>query len=721
MGSNEMKNRDTNKVAHTYKQPEWNRVHFSSQSCEWTTPQEAFDQLNAEFHFTLDACASEANYKCVSFFSKENNGLIQDWVKASKGGAIFVNPPYNKPEQPCKAKCHKKICAKRGYHCQQYQPGTGDWVAKAFEQSQRGVTVVMLLPARTDTEWFHHYCLRGELRAVKGRLNFNGASNGAPFPSMIVIFHKVEQQRKEISMSTQPSINAEARIVYDLIDALDDERNHRDRLLAEIDQAKEEVDKAKGQLSAKKTELKQCDDSILDIVAQLTGQKTLSLFAFDRRAKQEDLPLFSTTQPTEQPLVAVPPVAANPAVTPIVTHSFSKDGAMVTLQHSDWAVKIKAEDIERRLVQGEDYATMEEWYRVGREAVEKATQEQLFELWVEVAATELVTKIDQVNYNWVMRLSRPSHSVEVDLAEIARRLNINPSEYLEGLQSNGLHLDILSTIEHLKANELIELYFYYANNPLTENTPVTEADPNLAAVAEFFTPNTPQVESIDSSQPGEEPFTDEVINGIDAALQATATDLNVTLQDNETTEFGHISVEHENGLVLLRTENRVKVLPADVVWQITKSGLCYQENPDKYIYGEICQLDQEQLEYLWFKVAVAPSMVEVPNKISVEVNDDGSALLCTEDRVKFIPRYIAKRYAQRFEEKSLADCTQEQLAIVLYDESIPKLVPVTEDDSASPTTNHTQERSSRKAKAASSKTTSKRNRRTKKETEEVVL
>ena len=133
---------------------------FSSRTDQWSTPQDFFDKLDAEFHFTLDPCADEHNHKCEKFFTKEDDGLLQDWG----GYSVFCNPPYGKE--------------------------AARWVRKAYEESRKENTVVvMLIAARTDTKMFHDYILnRAEIRFVKGRLKFGGSDTAAPFPSMVVIF-----------------------------------------------------------------------------------------------------------------------------------------------------------------------------------------------------------------------------------------------------------------------------------------------------------------------------------------------------------------------------------------------------------------------------------------------------------------------------------------------------------------------------------------------------
>ena len=137
-----------------------NPVHYSSKTPEWSTPQYLFDELNSEFHFTLDPCAVPENAKCAKFYTKEDDGLAQSWDNE----IVFCNPPYGRE--------------------------TPKWVKKASEA--RGGAVVMLIPARTDTLYFHRYIYnKAEIRFIKGRLKFGGGQKGigsAPFPSMVLIF-----------------------------------------------------------------------------------------------------------------------------------------------------------------------------------------------------------------------------------------------------------------------------------------------------------------------------------------------------------------------------------------------------------------------------------------------------------------------------------------------------------------------------------------------------
>lgn len=140
---------------------------FSSATDEWATPQALFDELNAEFGFTLDVCANAANAKCAHYIAA--NSLGEDWTRGS--GAVWCNPPYGRE--------------------------IGDWVGKALFTSMQGRTVVALLPARTDTRWWHASIwdsgrhrpyARVEVRFIRGRLKFGGSKNSAPFPSAIVVF-----------------------------------------------------------------------------------------------------------------------------------------------------------------------------------------------------------------------------------------------------------------------------------------------------------------------------------------------------------------------------------------------------------------------------------------------------------------------------------------------------------------------------------------------------
>jgi phage N-6-adenine-methyltransferase len=132
-----------------------------SKTDDWATPQYLFDEWDAKYHFDLDAAASSTNYKCDDWYGLDHpditrrDGLAQAWT-----GTTWVNPPYGRV--------------------------LNQWVGHAAEQLS---PVVMLLPARTDTRWFHSYCINQRITFIKGRVKFGGSSFGAPFPSMIVEFH----------------------------------------------------------------------------------------------------------------------------------------------------------------------------------------------------------------------------------------------------------------------------------------------------------------------------------------------------------------------------------------------------------------------------------------------------------------------------------------------------------------------------------------------------
>lgn len=132
-------------------------VHFSSASDDWATPQYLFDELNAIHHFELDVCASDANAKCLNYFDKEIDGLKQDWR-----GSVWCNPPYGRQ--------------------------ISKWIEKAYNSAGNGTKVVCLIPARTDTSWWHDYVIKGKVTFIRGRLKFGNAKNPAPFPSAIVVF-----------------------------------------------------------------------------------------------------------------------------------------------------------------------------------------------------------------------------------------------------------------------------------------------------------------------------------------------------------------------------------------------------------------------------------------------------------------------------------------------------------------------------------------------------
>lgn len=132
-------------------------VHYSSKKQDWETPNDLFDLINEEFNLRIDVCASADNTKCMTFFDPKIDGLKQDW----SGLRCWMNPPYGRE--------------------------IGSWVEKAFKSNAE--IVVALLPARTDTVWFHKYIYnRAKIRFIRGRIKFMGGKHAAPFPSMIVIW-----------------------------------------------------------------------------------------------------------------------------------------------------------------------------------------------------------------------------------------------------------------------------------------------------------------------------------------------------------------------------------------------------------------------------------------------------------------------------------------------------------------------------------------------------
>ena len=131
---------------------------FSSDRMDWGTPGDFYAMLDAEFAFTLDPCATHQNALCENYYTKQEDGLLQAW-----GGVVFVNPPYGRE--------------------------VGRWARKCYESAAAGATVVLLIPARTDTAYWHDWVMRSaEVRFVRGRLRFAGADNSAPFPSAVIVF-----------------------------------------------------------------------------------------------------------------------------------------------------------------------------------------------------------------------------------------------------------------------------------------------------------------------------------------------------------------------------------------------------------------------------------------------------------------------------------------------------------------------------------------------------
>jgi phage N-6-adenine-methyltransferase len=133
---------------------------FSSKSTEWETPRDFYERLNQEYDFSLDPCCTKETAKCENYFTEEDDGLSKSWA----GHRTFMNPPYGR--------AIKK------------------WIEKAYEEGKKpNTTVVCLIPARTDTKYWHKYCMKAcEIYFVKGRLKFGNSKNAAPFPSAVVVF-----------------------------------------------------------------------------------------------------------------------------------------------------------------------------------------------------------------------------------------------------------------------------------------------------------------------------------------------------------------------------------------------------------------------------------------------------------------------------------------------------------------------------------------------------
>jgi len=177
-----------------------NELMFSSKNKNFDTPQWLYRKLSTEFFFNLDVCASHDNTKCISYLSEKQDALSFDWSSFKHlNGICWMNPPYGR--------------------------SIGKWMKKAYQESLKGCTVVCLVPARTDTNWWWKWVLNAkEIRFLKGRLIFGsdaywswiwdqeylpdskgvlkkntlfkqyGKKNSAPFPSAIVVFNNELKQ-----------------------------------------------------------------------------------------------------------------------------------------------------------------------------------------------------------------------------------------------------------------------------------------------------------------------------------------------------------------------------------------------------------------------------------------------------------------------------------------------------------------------------------------------
>ena len=135
-----------------------NNVVFTRQSDEWETPDTLFESLNTIFNFTLDAASSDDNFKLPKHYTINDDGLSKSW----EGERVFCNPPYSQVKK---------------------------WVKKSYDERNKAEVIVLLIPARTDTKWFHDYVIgKSQIYFCKGRLKFKGAKYNAPFPSMLCVY-----------------------------------------------------------------------------------------------------------------------------------------------------------------------------------------------------------------------------------------------------------------------------------------------------------------------------------------------------------------------------------------------------------------------------------------------------------------------------------------------------------------------------------------------------
>lgn len=139
---------------------------LTCKTTEWETPQWIFDEWNRVFDFQLDSCATSENAKCPAFFTKDDDGILKDWAPYKR---VWMNPPYGRE--------------------------IGLWMKKAYEESLKGCIVVCLVPAKTETRWWHDYARHGIPFWIKGRLQFGGVKVNAPFSSVVVVFMKPDHER----------------------------------------------------------------------------------------------------------------------------------------------------------------------------------------------------------------------------------------------------------------------------------------------------------------------------------------------------------------------------------------------------------------------------------------------------------------------------------------------------------------------------------------------
>lgn len=134
---------------------DFDKNRFKSTNQSWETPDDLFQKIDSMFHFTRDVCASSINYKCLDYYTEEDSCLDKTW-----DGVNWMNPPYKNMKQ---------------------------FIKKAFDERNNAVTVC-LIPARTNTKWWHEYCMKGEILFICGRPKFKGCIHGLPQPLVLVIF-----------------------------------------------------------------------------------------------------------------------------------------------------------------------------------------------------------------------------------------------------------------------------------------------------------------------------------------------------------------------------------------------------------------------------------------------------------------------------------------------------------------------------------------------------
>ena len=144
----------------------------------WETPNEIFDYFNSVYHFDFDLAADEKNHKCPNYFSESNNPLDKEWI-----GICWLNPPWGDRKYKLK-----------------------EWIKKSFLESQKeNCMVAILIPARTNTSWWHDYCMKAEtIYFIKGRPRFierkegfpQPCKHGLPQPLAVIIFKRTDKEPK---------------------------------------------------------------------------------------------------------------------------------------------------------------------------------------------------------------------------------------------------------------------------------------------------------------------------------------------------------------------------------------------------------------------------------------------------------------------------------------------------------------------------------------------